>query len=211
MYTPLRTFSIYTDRDLQEQNPKLTMTGMYNVLEKLRAGEALSDKEQTIHEQGLVSVLKQIHDDLDAAVCEAYGWPLDMADEEILERLVALNHQRAAEEAQGLIRWLRPDFQDPQGHTADRATQTQIEVPTDQPAATKPAAPVKKQQWPKTLPDQMQLLKTTLDQQPAPLTSAELSKLFKGGRGRAATIEELLETLAAIGQARQTDDGRYAA
>ena len=31
---------------------------------------ALTDKEQTIHERGLVSVLKQIHDDLDAAVFE---------------------------------------------------------------------------------------------------------------------------------------------
>jgi hypothetical protein len=43
------------------------MTGMYNVLEKLRAGEPLSAKEQAIHEQGLVSVLREIHDELDAA------------------------------------------------------------------------------------------------------------------------------------------------
>ena len=54
---------------------ELTITGMYNVLEKLRSGEALTDKEREIHEQGLVSVLKQIHDDLDAAVFDAYGWP----------------------------------------------------------------------------------------------------------------------------------------
>jgi hypothetical protein len=33
------------------------------VIEKLRSGEALTPKEQTIHEQGLVSVLKKIHDD----------------------------------------------------------------------------------------------------------------------------------------------------
>ena len=57
----------------QQLHPELTMTGMYNVLEKLRAGEPLSKKEQLIHEQGLVSVLKQIHDDLDAAVFAAYG------------------------------------------------------------------------------------------------------------------------------------------
>jgi len=31
----------------------------------------------------------------------------------VLERLVALNARRAAEEAAGTIRWLRPDFQDP--------------------------------------------------------------------------------------------------
>src|SRR5207248_2994638 len=97
----------------QSQHPDLTMTGMYNVLEKLRSGETLSDKEKMIHEQGLVSVLKQIHDDLDAAVFAAYGWPATLTDEEILQRLVALNATRAAEEARGLVRWLRPDFQNP--------------------------------------------------------------------------------------------------
>ncbi|HSZ57709.1 MAG TPA: hypothetical protein VK797_18750 [Tepidisphaeraceae bacterium] len=61
-------------------------------------------------ESGLVSVLKQIHDDLDAAVAEAYGWPADLGDEEILRRLVALNAQRAEEESRGLTRWLRPGF-----------------------------------------------------------------------------------------------------
>ena len=89
------------------------MTGMYNVLEKLRSGEPLNDKEKTIHEQGLVSVLKQLHDELDAAVFDAYGWPVTLTDEEILERLVALNAERAAEEQRGLIRWLRPEFQNP--------------------------------------------------------------------------------------------------
>jgi hypothetical protein len=88
----------------QGLHPDLTMTGMYNVLEKLRAGQELTPKERVIHEQGLVSVLKQIHDELDAAVFEAYGWPATLSDEEILERLVALNKERAAEEAKGLIR-----------------------------------------------------------------------------------------------------------
>ena len=59
----------------------------------------MTAKERKIHDDGLVSVLKQIHDDLDAAVFEAYGWPGTLSDEEILERLVALNHERAAEEA----------------------------------------------------------------------------------------------------------------
>src|SRR5207237_2671271 len=58
----------------QAANPGLTITDMYNVLEKLRRGETLSDKDKKIHEQGLVSVLRQIHDDLDAAVADAYGW-----------------------------------------------------------------------------------------------------------------------------------------
>jgi very-short-patch-repair endonuclease len=58
----------------QAAHPELTLTGMYNVLEKLRNGDVLSAKERVIHEQGLVSVLRQLHDELDAAVLDAYGW-----------------------------------------------------------------------------------------------------------------------------------------
>ena len=36
------------------------------------------------------------HAKLDAAVADAYGWPADLSDEEILERLLALNLVRAA-------------------------------------------------------------------------------------------------------------------
>ena len=108
-----------------EYQEAVTLTGLYNVLAKLRRGEALSPKEKVLHEQGLVSVLRSLHDELDAAVLAAYGWsdlgPVPWADEAaravwteaVLERLVALNARRAAEEAAGTIRWLRPDFQDP--------------------------------------------------------------------------------------------------
>ncbi len=107
----------------QAAHPGLTLTGMYNVLEALRAGRELTAKEKTIHTQGLVAVLASLHAELDAAVLSAYGWddlganaapassaaPLDT----LLTRLVQLNAQRAAQEAAGHIRWLRPAFQDP--------------------------------------------------------------------------------------------------
>ena len=151
----------------QAAHPELTLTGMYNVLEKLRSGEVLSARERTIHEQGLVSVLRQIHDELDAAVLGAYGWAdllplLRIAhgndnpaegqsreearrafDEAVLERLVALNAERAAEEARGLVRWLRPEFQNPAGVPAgDEQAPRQDELPTDadEPAAVPAAA-----------------------------------------------------------------------
>jgi hypothetical protein len=59
---------------VQAQHPGLTLTGMYNVLEALRTDRNLTAKEKIIHEQGLVSVLLQLHEDLDAAVAAAYGW-----------------------------------------------------------------------------------------------------------------------------------------
>ena len=39
--------------------------------------------------------LDNIHARLDAAVADAYGWPADLADGQILERLLALNLERA--------------------------------------------------------------------------------------------------------------------
>jgi len=43
------------------------------------------------------------HKKLDAAAA-AYGWPADLTDEQILERLLALNLERAAEEAKQVSR-----------------------------------------------------------------------------------------------------------
>ena len=42
--------------------------------------------------------LDNIHGRLDSAVADAYGWPADLADGEILERLLALNLERAGAE-----------------------------------------------------------------------------------------------------------------
>lgn len=42
--------------------------------------------------------LQSAHAKLDKAVLDAYGWPHDLSDEEILERLLALNLERAAEQ-----------------------------------------------------------------------------------------------------------------
>jgi len=52
----------------------LTLTGIYNVLEALRAGRTLSAKEKLHHDTGLVGVLQSLHDELDTAVLQAYGW-----------------------------------------------------------------------------------------------------------------------------------------
>ncbi len=62
-----------------------------------------------------------VHEELDAAVLDAYGWHDNPDDETLLERLVALNAERAAEEANGTIRWLRPAFQSPDSAPAPAA------------------------------------------------------------------------------------------
>jgi len=199
----------------QEQHDGLTMTGMYNVLAKLRSGEALTAKEKTIHEQGLVSVLMQIHDELDAAVAEAYGWPPDLSDDEILERLVALNTARAAEEAQGKTRYLRPEFQCPEAVQGElNVDGASSSVQHGQRALINPtkleaSSTLKKQPWPKTLPDQVQALRAALAASPSPATAEQLARTFN--RAQTKRVADLLETLATLGQAQKMDGGRYSA
>lgn len=187
----------------QAQHPKLTITGMYNVLEKLRSGEALIAKEREIHEQGLVSVLKQIHDDLDAAVFDAYGWPATLTDDEILERLVALNHERAEEEKRGLVRWLRPEFQNPEGAKAKPATQVAlVEAGLETAVPAKATAGRKtKLAWPKDLPARVVAVRDLLAEL-GEATAGDVSQRFKGVQADQA--EKLLESLAAVGVALET-------
>ena len=106
--------------DALARDESVTMTGMYNVVEKLRSGEALTAKERAIHEVAACGVLKDVHDELDAAVAIAYGWPWPMPTEDILERLVALHDERVEEEKRGLVRWLRPEYQIPRFSTAEQ-------------------------------------------------------------------------------------------
>lgn len=187
----------------QATHSDLTMTGMYNVLEKLRAGETLTAKEKKIHEQGLVSVLKQLHDDLDAAVFAAYGWPTTLTDEDILARLVALNAERAREEATGYIRWLRPEFQ----NKSAKSTQTEINIEISTNPKSKIPNPKSKIVWPKSLPDQMRLLRQTLTATTTPATAESIAKQFT--RARVEKVEELLKTLVTLGQARELPGGRF--
>jgi hypothetical protein len=164
---------------------------MYNVLEKLRSGEALTAKDKVIHEQGLVSVLKKLHDDLDAAVFDAYGWPHDLTDEQILERLVALNAERAAEERRGLIRWLRPAFQNPSG--AKAATQEKLATADEPEEAVAATAAT----WPKKLAEQIAAVRDLLTKGAAEWTVAEATAAFKGAKK--SDVEEVLDSLAALG------------
>jgi hypothetical protein len=227
----------------QEQHPGLTLTGIYNVLEKLRSGEPLTAKEKQIHDQGLVTVLRQIHDELDEAVLEAYGWgdlaastkeaphscgagecvaiekrealPNDDSfaprqecrgslKDALLTRLVALNHERAAEEKRGLIRWLRPDYQNPTAAAPQpvQATLTGTESASSLKTENfKLATPA----WPERLPDQVAIIRKLINtgdrNVAAPYDAEALSGLFgRKNKKRTEQIEGILETLKGLGQ-----------
>lgn len=183
-------------KNQQARHSDLTITGMYNVLERLCAEEPLSAKEKKIHEQGLVSILKQLHDDLDAAVFDAYGWPHDLTDEQILERLVALNYERAEEEKRGTIRWLRPEFQNPEGPAAQQGLQGLDEINDNDgsPMATAVASAVSP--WPKKLSEQISAIRDLVT--PGVEWSAQAAaNTFKAAN--LDQVQEIMESLAALG------------
>lgn len=187
----------------------VTLTGIYNVLEKLRASELLNAKEKLTHDNGLVSVLKQLHDDLDAAVFAAYGWPDTLADADILDRLVALNAKRVTEEKSGIIHWLRPEYQAAQ--QPGRTKQDQFALPEDETpkkSKTKPAKVKTKGAWPASLAERVRAVEAALHSSSAPTTAAELAKQFQ--RANPDTVAEILETLVTIGRAHERKDGKFA-
>lgn len=179
----------------------VTLTGLYNVLEKLRNGEELTAKERALHDHGLVAVLKALHDDLDAAVLTSYGWAdlnLPQDCDVLLERLVALNTRRAAEANAGTIRWIRPALQKPAS-----GEQAGMEMPgeTDTKAATAPFALVKLP-WPTTLPEQIKAIAQLLAVQPTPVGIDAIAAHFTSrGRWR-ERLPTIVETLQALGRAR---------
>jgi hypothetical protein len=182
----------------QQLHPTLTLTEMYNVLEKLRANEEFTIEDHTIYEMGLIGILREIHDELDEAVFAAYGWSLNLSTEQILANVVALNAERRTEEASGIIRWLRPEFQAPNA-PAMQQTLGGL-VPIEAPAATR-----RKQPWPATLTDQFRVIKDALRATPFQ-TPQQIASGFKpASRTR---VQEILQTLTALGQTRQVED-RY--
>jgi len=210
-------------RDLAEQidahrkrvlaaHDDLTLTGLYNVLEKLRVGAGMTAKEKAIHDKGLVAVLKSLHEELDAAVLAAYGWHDQPADEQILERLVALNAERSAEEAAGTIRWLRPAFQAPGSTQAaiglepgDLGRRNQKSDGATSPLVPAPAPT--QQAWPSTLPEQLATLAAALGS--TPQTESQLAARFTGKGRWKSRLPDILAALEALGRARRLDDGRW--
>lgn len=61
-----------------------------------------------------------------------------------------LNTQRANDEANGIIHWLRPDYQDPSAISEQTQIQGELETTADDDATVK-IKPAAKQTWPKEM------------------------------------------------------------
>lgn len=168
---------------------KLTMTDMYNALEAVRAGKVLEGKLKKAHDDGLVATLRQLHDELDTLVAKSYGWPANLSENEVLEKLVQLNLERAAEEKEGLVRYLRPEYQNPNGKTTG-AQQLALDVVGD-------VTSVESVVWPKSMPEQISAVRDYLLTAEQPLTKKEIARGFKGAS--VGKISPLLDSLVGLG------------
>lgn len=189
------------------EHPKLTLTGLYNVLEKLKSGEALSDKDEDIKQRGLVVILRELHERIDELTSRAYGWPADLAEAQILERLVALNADRSKEEAVGNVHWLRPDYQIPL--FAKEANVKTSEIDFDETVvAFDKGLPV----WPSDRYEQPLAVEALLAGAGRAMGVADIARGFKrGGKKIEKRVEQVLVTLARYGRVTALADGKFAA
>jgi plasmid stability protein len=185
------------------RDERVTMTGMYNVVEKLRSGEKLTDKERAVHEIAACGVLRDLHDELDRLVAQAYGWPWPMEREEVLERLVALHDERVEEEKRGIVRWLRPEYQVPRFGRA--AAAPELDLPEASPAEMVRVGEA--QPWPAGAIEQIGVVKARIATMPA--TAEEIAAALAGAP--VLLVIRHLETLAMVGEVRVLPAGRYAA
>lgn len=197
----------------QAAHSTVTITGMYNVLEKLRNGDALTAAERTLNDNGLVSVLQSLHDELDAAVLAAYGWAdlsLPADTDALLLRLVELNTRRVNEEVAGTVRWLRPDLQRSAGQGEQAAIEGDVEVDggdESTPIAAKTIIAPKP--WPSGLAEQIKAVADVLTDAGTSLDLDGFAARFSSrGRWR-ERLPTILDALVALGRARTQGDGRW--
>jgi hypothetical protein len=213
-----------------EADPQITITSMYNGLERLRdikAGapvDPLSNDELDFHKVAQISILDEIHSDIDHLMFRAYGWldiassiigrpggvtpsvfkneNQDNAEEELLKRLVRLNAERSKAEESGDIMWIRGDFQIAKlalkAPSKGRGSQAEADL-------TESAAPAEKIAWPKDGLEQIKVVRAALGDADAPISIPDLDARFKGGRKRRDRLAALLAYMSETGMVREQE------
>ena len=130
----------------------------------------------------------------------SYGWDAGLSAAALLTRLAALNAVRAAEERQDVVKFIRSAYQDPSDVVQGELLK----------AGASQAADAARPPFPRKLADQSQVVRQLLRNVARPMTPQQVTKSFKGVR--ADRVEEVLEMLAAMGQAREVpEQGGYTA
>jgi hypothetical protein len=195
-------------KQVQAEHPPLTLTRLYNVFEKIRSGEKLDTQDEAIKTSGFVLILKDHHNKLDALVAEAYGWPENLSENEILAKLVALNAERAAEEKRGLVRWLRPDYQRARAGVAPEQRAEEAEEQLEAPLVIE-AAKALKPTFPTSDLERTAAVFAALTEASTPLDAQSIAAKFRQGRKIEPSVARILAAFARMGQFHTGDDARF--
>ncbi len=190
-------------KDVLARHPDLTLTGLYNVREAILAGRSLSAAEADIRDRGLVLILNEHHEAIDAAVATAYGLPADAEDETILAMLVALNRDRAREEERGTARWLRPDYQRPR-FGREAAVGEQIEAAE---LLALPAPGSARPVFPSQPVERVAAVLAVLATASKPLDAEAIAQRFRQGLKVRSAVRAILISLARVGEVSTGDGG----
>jgi hypothetical protein len=117
----------------------------------------------------------------------------------LLTRLVALNHARAAEEKRGLIRYLRPDYQNPNAAAPQPVQTTHQATETSDHSKSNIQNSTSLLPWPSSLAAQVTAIQKLLPTHgPDPETLA--AHFGRKSAKRTQQIAEILETLQGLGR-----------
>lgn len=187
-----------TRKRILAQTPDLTLTGLYNLHAKLITGEPLSDEEEDQRRAGSVDLIARLHEQIDAAVIAAYGWPAGIKAPDMVERLVALNTERRAEERGGRVRWLRPEFQSRRAGATPLAPAERT-LPLVEPATAKPP-------FPRDLSGRIASVFALLSTD-RPRSAAALAQYFAQGRQVERAVAAALSGAVRLGFVEQSAEG----
>ena len=197
-----------TRKDVLARHGDLTLTGLYNLREAVRSGKPLDPVAQDQRRRGLVDVIDELHNAIDRAVADAYGWPHDLAAEAIVTRLVALNAARHAEERAGTVRWLRPDYQLPRAGIAQLPGAAQPETgQPEQIEALLPVAKTARPLFPRDAIGQTAAVIADLRHGGSACTAATIAARYSQGRKVERRIAATLEALERLGHVAREGEG----
>jgi hypothetical protein len=195
-------------KKVMEKNNHLELTEIYNVLDLIKEGKSLNEKQKNINKDALISSqLIPTHEEIDQLVAMAYKWPEkigELSDEEILFRLVELNHQRTVDEEAGHIRWLRPDFQAPHANALSKTVL--VEGKIDNSSEADENEETAKRKWPSKIAGRIQLLRSQIEDNPGQTAEWHASRITGV---RVNGIKEVLDALSETGVAFNTTDYKW--
>lgn len=181
------------------RSEKVGMTAIYNVIDKIRDHIELTKTEREINTVAACGSLRELHDELDRLISDAYGWSWPTTPGVILDRLVDLHDRRVEEERAGTVRWLRPDYQRSRFAEGKPAASRGKTPKTD---VGSPRSP-----WPIEAIGQITALRALVFA--GPITVDEATARFINARRE--LVARHLETLAILGEVVVLAGDKYAA